>query len=63
MALQRRGQDGKGPRSYGVTQAFLQKPKVRGPWQASCYDTGARASLGQKEGDILTGQMWAGFLG
>lgn len=52
------------PWSYGVTYRlapgqFLEKTKVRRPWQVSCNDTGLRASLGQKEREILTGQMWA----
>lgn len=63
MALQRRGQDGKAPRSYGVTRHSSRNHGPGDHGRPACYDTGARASLGQKEGDILTGQIWAGFLG
>lgn len=52
------------PWSYGVTHRlaphqFLEKPKVRRPWQASYYDSGVGASLEQREGEILIGWMWA----
>lgn len=38
---------------------ILKKPKVRRPRRASGCDSGVRALLGQREGEIPTGQMGA----